>query len=168
MAFCSVSEPILTSELINAMERPALSIVIFITAITSGVILFSLSLHSVLSVSQFSLQKIAGVRYHYITVVGVPNPFYPPKKVAEITKIPKTAQKYSLLFIFTNLLIFVFMHFIYILYYFNCIYAKRYSYTGVTFKFLMLNLPFLIWNFQNQNKNYMQKRDTTSNFLLRN
>ena len=26
----------------------------------------------------------------------------------------------------------------------------------------------LIWNFQNQNKNYMQKRDTTSNFLLRN
>ena len=58
MAFCSVSEPILTSELINAMERPALSIVIFITAITSGVILFSLSLHSVLSVSQFSLQKL--------------------------------------------------------------------------------------------------------------
>ena len=140
MAVCRVSEPILTSELINAMERPALSIVIFITAITSGVILFSLSLHSVLSVSQFSLQKIAGVRYHYITVVGVP----------------------------TNLLIFVFMHFIYILYYFNCIYGKRYSYTGVTFKFLMLNLPFLIWNFQNQNKNYMQKRDTTSNFLLRN
>lgn len=88
---------------------------------------------------------------------GVPNPFYPPKKVAEITKIPKTAQKYSLLFIFTNLLIFVFMHFIYILYYFNCIYGQRYSYTGVTFKFLMLNLPFLIWNFQNQNKNYMQK-----------
>ena len=142
MAFCSVSEPILTSELINAMERPALSIVIFITAITSGVILFSLSLHSVLSVSQFSLQKIAGVRYHYIDII--------------------------LLFIFTNLLIFVFMHFIYILYYFNCIYGKRYSYTGVTFKFLMLNLPFLIWNFQNQNKNYMQKRDTTSNFLLRN
>ena len=143
MAVCSVSEPILTSELINAMERPALSIVIFITAITSGVILFSLSLHSVLSVSQFSLQKIAGVRYHYIDII--------------------------LLFIFTNLLIFVFMHFIYILYYFNCIYGKRYSYTGVTFKFLMLNLPFfLIWNFQNQNKNYMQKRDTTSNFLLRN
>lgn len=142
MAFCNVSEPILTSELINAMERPALSIVIFITAITSGVILFSLSLHSVLSVSQFSLQKIAGVRYHYIDII--------------------------LLFIFTNLLIFVFMHFIYILYYFNCIYGKRYSYTGVTFKFLMLNLPFLIWNFQNQNKNYMQKRDTTSNFLLRN
>lgn len=142
MAFCSVSEPILTSELINAMERPALSIVIFITAITSGVILFSLSLRSVLSVSQFSLQKIAGVRYHYIDII--------------------------LLFIFTNLLIFVFMHFIYILYYFNCIYGKRYSYTGVTFKFLMLNLPFLIWNFQNQNKNYMQKRDTTSNFLLRN
>ena len=142
MAFCSVSESILTSELINAMERPALSIVIFITAITSGVILFSLSLHSVLSVSQFSLQKIAGVRYHYIDII--------------------------LLFIFTNLLIFVFMHFIYILYYFNCIYGKRYSYTGVTFKFLMLNLPFLIWNFQNQNKNYMQKRDTTSNFLLRN
>ena len=142
MAFCSVSEPILTSELINAMERPALSIVIFITAITSGVILFSLSLHSVLSVSQFSLQKIADVRYHYIDII--------------------------LLFIFTNLLIFVFMHFIYILYYFNCIYGKRYSYTGVTFKFLMLNLPFLIWNFQNQNKNYMQKRDTTSNFLLRN
>ena len=122
--------------------KPALSIVIFITAITSGVILFSLSLHSVLSVSQFSLQKIAGVRYHYIDII--------------------------LLFIFTNLLIFVFMHFIYILYYFNCIYGKRYSYTGVTFKFLMLNLPFLIWNFQNQNKNYMQKRDTTSNFLLRN
>lgn len=142
MAVCSVSEPILTSELINTMERPALSIVIFITAITSGVILFSLSLHSVLSVSQFSLQKIAGVRYHYIDII--------------------------LLFIFTNLLIFVFMHFIYILYYFNCIYGKRYSYTGVTFKFLMLNLPFLIWNFQNQNKNYMQKRDTTSNFLLRN
>ena len=142
MAVCRVSEPILTSELINAMERPALSIVIFITAITSGVILFSLSLHSVLSVSQFSLQKIAGVRYHYIDII--------------------------LLFIFTNLLIFVFMHFIYILYYFNCIYGKRYSYTGVTFKFLMLNLPFLIWNFQNQNKNYMQKRDTTSNFLLRN
>ena len=139
MAVCSVSEPILTSELINTMERPALSIVIFITAITSGVILFSLSLHSVLSVSQFSLQKIAGVRYHYIDII--------------------------LLFIFTNLLIFVFMHFIYILYYFNCIYGKRYSYTGVTFKFLMLNLPFLIWNFQNQNKNYMQKRDTTSNFL---
>lgn len=131
MAVCSVSEPILTSELINTMERPALSIVIFITAITSGVILFSLSLHSVLSVSQFSLQKIAGVRYHYIDII--------------------------LLFIFTNLLIFVFMHFIYILYYFNCIYGKRYSYTGVTFKFLMLNLPFLIWNFQNQNKNYMQK-----------
>ena len=104
----------------------------------------------------------------YYCCGGVPNPFYPPKKVAEITKIPKTAQKYSLLFIFTNLLIFVFMHFIYILYYFNCIYGKRYSYTGVTFKFLMLNLPFLIWNFQNQNKNYMQKRDTTSNFLLRN
>ena len=142
MAVCSVSEPILTSELINTMERPALSIVIFITAITSGVILFSLSLHSVLSVSQFSLQKIAGVRYHYIDII--------------------------LLFIFTNLLIFVFMHFIYILYYFNCIYGKRYSYAGVTFKFLMLNLPFLIWNFQNQNKNYMQKRDTTSNFLLRN
>lgn len=142
MAVCSVSEPILTSELINTMERPALSIVIFITAITSSVILFSLSLHSVLSVSQFSLQKIAGVRYHYIDII--------------------------LLFIFTNLLIFVFMHFIYILYYFNCIYGKRYSYTGVTFKFLMLNLPFLIWNFQNQNKNYMQKRDTTSNFLLRN
>lgn len=142
MAVCRVSEPIFTSELINAMERPALSIVIFITAITSGVILFSLSLHSVLSVSQFSLQKIAGVRYHYIDII--------------------------LLFIFTNLLIFVFMHFIYILYYFNCIYGKRYSYTGVTFKFLMLNLPFLIWNFQNQNKNYMQKRDTTSNFLLRN
>ena len=92
-----------------------------------------------LSITIFAT-KNCRVRYHYITVVGVP----------------------------TNLLIFVFMHFIYILYYFNCIYGKRYSYTGVTFKFLMLNLPFLIWNFQNQNKNYMQKRDTTSNFLLRN